>query len=362
MIAVVELAKDKKPSSGSAPNPGPVPQDVIDFFKRKKLKPSFSYKEVWAEEHTHAFTVAKIMELSILRDVQESLTKAIENGTTLEDWKKTVRPALQNSGWSSAVSDKAKPSRLKVIYETNMRVARAVGQEERAQKTKKDLPYFIYEVGPSKIHREEHKSWDKLILPVDDPFWKEHSPPLGYGCKCRRRQITAREAGKLGGEGDPPAEKRVKWQLPDGRTGTAPEGVHPTFAYPKTSEARGESLNKALETAEAGEDGPKEKTHAGAATIELATERDRTAADAQCLARGLSDGARLVLAEMIENCPREFDTTGVSKFLQDKKTVRKYVTAELLPLGLAAENAAQGGRLNLYPTDLGRCVNEILIK
>ena len=180
--SMLELAEEKDPPPrAKGPIPGPVPQDVLAFFKRKKLKPAFSHKEVWAQEHAAAFTVAKIAELSILRTVQQSLADAIENGTTLEQWKKEIRPSLERSGWSKHVTDKAKPSRLKVIYETNMRVARAVGQDERAQKTKKDLPFFIYEVGPSKFHREEHKAWDKLILPVDDPFWKEHAPPLGYG-------------------------------------------------------------------------------------------------------------------------------------------------------------------------------------
>ena len=33
-------------------------------------------------------------------------------------------------------------------------------------------PYFIYLIGASVNHRDEHLSWNGLILPKDDPWWK----------------------------------------------------------------------------------------------------------------------------------------------------------------------------------------------
>ncbi len=361
--SILELAEDtkkRKRKGAPPPKPGPVPQDVLDFFQKKKLKPSFSYKEVWAEEHATAFTVAKIMELSILRDVHASLAQAIEKGETLEQWKKNIRPSLDRSGWSSEVSDKAKPSRLRMIFETNMRVARAVGQDERAQETKKDLPYFIYELGPSKFHRDEHVAWDKLILPVDDPFWATHSPPLGYGCKCRRRQLTSREAENSGGVDKAPEEKQVKWKLPDGRTGTAPEGVHPTFAYPKTADGRANALDSALDAAE--NDREKAFYESIDDSVEMANRQGYydEELDPKHVARCLSDGARRVLAELIELCPNEYDTTGLTKFTgSDVKTARKYIHGELEKAGLVGKRATQE-RLGLYPTALARRVISLL--
>jgi hypothetical protein len=358
-LPTVELAELKKPKTGV------VPQDALDFFKRKKLKPSFSYKEVWAEEHAAAFTVAKIMELDILRHVQDSLTTALAEGQTFETWKKTVAPSLEKSGWSSHVSDKQKPSRLRLIFETNMRVARAVGQDERAQRTKKDLPYFVFEPGPSKIKREEHKALYGVIRPVDDPFWKEHTPPLGYGCKCRLRQITQREADSKGGVKEPPQEERVEWKLPNGRTTSAPAGVHPTFAYPKTTEERLKRLNQGLSEAQKGQDGPKEIDSEGASRRDnvelthLVSEVDAKRSDPHEIALSLSDGARRKLRELIELCPGEFDTTGVSKFPGDEKTTRRHLQGELARHGLIAQRNSQS-RLGLYPTSTAREVYRIL--
>jgi hypothetical protein len=48
----------------------------------------------------------------------------------------------------------------------------------------------MYRIGPSVHHREDHQSWDGLILPKDDPFWDSHFPPNGWGCKCHTRAVT----------------------------------------------------------------------------------------------------------------------------------------------------------------------------
>ena len=36
-----------------------IPKQALDYLKKKKLHPAFSYKDVWNEEHSTAFTVAK---------------------------------------------------------------------------------------------------------------------------------------------------------------------------------------------------------------------------------------------------------------------------------------------------------------
>lgn len=60
----------------------------IRLYKTKKLRIGFDYQDVWNEEHLTAFTAAKVMQLDILQDMKESIEKAIENGETLEQFKK----------------------------------------------------------------------------------------------------------------------------------------------------------------------------------------------------------------------------------------------------------------------------------
>ena len=48
-----------------------------------------------------------------------------------------------------------------------MRSARGAGQWDRIQRTKKLMPYLIYELGPSSDHRPEHEAWAGTCLPVE---------------------------------------------------------------------------------------------------------------------------------------------------------------------------------------------------
>lgn len=369
--AHVHLAEDNE----SVPKPGPVPQEALDYFKKKKIKPGFRYTDVWKQEHTFAFTVAKVMELDILEHVRASTQKAIEDGETFDTWKKNVAPRLEQSGWRGHVSDAQVPSRLRNIYDTNMRVARAAGQEDRAQRTKKVLPYFVYELGPSKEHRKEHAAWNGLIFAVDDKFWDEHTPPCAYGCKCRKRQISKREAEDKGGVSTAPEEERVTWKLPDGKTTDAPAGVHPSFAYPKNKAGREKVLGDLLTQSKKGQDGPKPDSE-GASVGDrwrgvLAALRHRFGFapaeyidgflkfDVASTAALLPDGARRVLAELVEQCPREVDTTGITKLSCDTKTARTHISGALTKYRLVGKRESQE-RLNIYVTSMGRAVHALL--
>jgi uncharacterized protein with gpF-like domain len=229
---------------------GPVPREAIDFFKAKGLRPAFSYLDVWQQEHDTAFTVARLLEKDLLRDVQTSLTQALDEGTPFEQWSQEIEGTFEQSGWINERPGVAVPQRLQVIYNTNMRMARAVGQAERVERTKRALPYMSFELGPSRVHRDQHVDWEGTILPVDDPWWDTHSPPLGYGCKCWRRQLTRGEAEERG-VSERPEEDLVDYEDPKtGETRQVDRNVDPSFAYPRTQAARTQALEAQLEEPE----------------------------------------------------------------------------------------------------------------
>jgi uncharacterized protein with gpF-like domain len=78
-------------------SPGPIPKEALAYFKAKKLRPEFSYLDVWREEHTIAFTVAKVLERDLLADVQTSLERALEEGVPFKQWAKDIKPTLDQS-------------------------------------------------------------------------------------------------------------------------------------------------------------------------------------------------------------------------------------------------------------------------
>ncbi|MCO5083074.1 MAG: phage minor head protein [Rhizobiaceae bacterium] len=196
------------------------PPEVTAYFDGKSLRPAFSWLDVWAEEHAYAFTVAKATELELLTTFRDSIGSAIRKGQGFETWKQDVLKDLTRIGWARPrmVSDPegidpdrmvnfGSSRRLKTIFWSNVNSARAAGQWERAQRTKRALPYLLYVRTTSADPRQEHLGWVGIILPIDHPFWRTHFPPNGWLCKCQVRQISAREAEQLLGRA--PAEGGV---------------------------------------------------------------------------------------------------------------------------------------------------------
>jgi len=191
--------------------PGPVPSEVLKYWRDKRLKPGFSYLDVWNEEHDYAFTAAKVMRRDVLGALQGELDRAVEEGVPFVEWKKEIEPRMRKLGWwephevrdpkTGKLAKVDPPMRLRTIFETNMRTARAVGQWERIERNVKTRPYLLYQVGPSARHREQHLAWHGLLLPADDDFWGFGFPPNGWGCKCFTRSVSKREADKLEKEG-----------------------------------------------------------------------------------------------------------------------------------------------------------------
>jgi len=262
---------------------GPVPADVVSFWRRKALKVSFAYQDVWKEEHSYAFTAAKVMRTDVLEALQDELDSALTQGTPFPTFKKAIEPRMRELGWwvehevidpkTGEVAKVNPPRRLRTIFDTNMRVARAVGQWDRIQRTKRNRPYLLYVHGTSERPRPQHLAWHGLLLPVDDPFWSYAFPPNGYGCKCSVRSVSKREADALEAEGVTLQEQELDDEgVPTGqltesrvavqrtapvlplvpyqnkRTGTIElvrEGIDPGFGYPP-----GEGRDRWAEAAE----------------------------------------------------------------------------------------------------------------
>ena len=142
-----------------------IPQKALEYIKQKKLKPAFSYKDVWNEEHITSFTVAKVMQIDILKDMKDAVEKAIANGETLSQFKKNLLPTLYQKGWSGKqiIKDDTTgedvevyidaPHRLKTIYETNLRSAYMKGRFDRSYESDAH-PYL------ATARRSECIEWD----------------------------------------------------------------------------------------------------------------------------------------------------------------------------------------------------------
>lgn len=220
--------------------PKVIPHEAIAYIKSKKLKTSYNWAEIYGREHSSAFTVAKIMELDILDGIHQSVIKAVEDGQSFRSFKKGILNRLGQSGWGnfSQTDEKTgKPitrlsnRRLKKVYTTNKTQSYHAGSWHRFEANKATHPYLRYRLGSSKEHRLEHKSYENLVLPVDDPFWQTHMPMNGWGCKCWVQSLTKQKAEQIGISKSPEIEYHTWVNKSTGRKNKVPKGVDPGFEY-----------------------------------------------------------------------------------------------------------------------------------
>lgn len=204
--------------------PGPIPKEAIRYLR--SLKIAYDDPDAWDAEQERAFRITGLAKEDLLQYFRDTLATSLEKGTTFREWVKQLKPQLERSGWRGAT-----PSRLELIFETNMRVSRAAGQWTRIEDTADTMPYLEYIEGPVVTkHRDSHIPFFGLILRWDDPFWNTHYPPSGFSCRCSVRQISESEA-RSRGVSKSPKLKQVTWRSPDGRTIVLPEGVEPGWDH-----------------------------------------------------------------------------------------------------------------------------------
>ena len=222
------------------------PEAAVSFMRDKGLRKSFHYADMLAEEHVNAFTVAKMMDMDLLADVQKKVTEAIDSGMSMQEFRSQLTPYLQSKGWwgkatlTDPVTGKAQvvqlgsAHRLNTIFRTNVQSAYAVGEWGEIQHHAQDAPYLMYDAIDDYRTRPLHHHWDNTILPVSDKWWATHYPPNGYNCRCGVIQLSGDQLDSIGRK---PAKHAPKdgtrlWKNPrNGVTYRIPNGIDPGFDY-----------------------------------------------------------------------------------------------------------------------------------
>ncbi len=212
--------------------------EQIDFFRRKTNLGTQAWTDIWEAQHDRAFVVAGAMKADLLDEIRQAVDKAIATGTTLETFRKEFRDITDRLGWPGTAGAGSKGGfnwRTKVIYETNLRTSYAAGREAQLADPglQKLLPFRKYVHNDSVLNpRPQHLAWNGLTLPHDHPFWQTHSPPNGWGCRCR---VTAVANPRKGDATKPPPG----WDDMDAETG-APPGIDKGWGYAPGASVRDE--------------------------------------------------------------------------------------------------------------------------
>jgi len=224
------------------------PAEAVDFFRAKGLHVGFSWLDTDASEHLRSFTVAKAARLDILEDIRGAVDEAIAEGTTFEAFHDRLEETLRAKGWwgRRKMVDPAtgeirevqlgSPRRLRIIFDTNIRMAYAKGRWDRIERLAQRRPYLRYVGVLDERIRPAHAAWHGTVLRWDHPFWQTHYPPNGWNCRCTVQQLSERDLERFGYKvSDHPPEgwdRTRPWE--NRRTGTTvevPRGIDPGFGH-----------------------------------------------------------------------------------------------------------------------------------
>ncbi len=201
------------------------PADNVAFMMAKKPELHFDYDEIKFEAHQRAFTVAKVTQIELLSEIQESLENAFVEGQSFESWMKELKPILQKRGWLGAVEvtnpKTGEPKsifvgarRLKTIFYTNARTAYAQSEA----RTGYELPlsqYIRYVAIMDNRVRPEHAALHGKIAHRDDKFWKTNYPPNGWNCRCAVEFVSKDEMDEHGWAEMSDIEKKLNFAEDD---------------------------------------------------------------------------------------------------------------------------------------------------
>lgn len=217
------------------------PEAAIAYFRQKGFAFSWDWHEMWHEDHTRAFTVAKAMRQDILEDIRAAVDRALAEGTTFEQFKDDLIPTLQQKGWwgKRVIDGQAvqlgSAYRLRTIFNVNLQTAYQVGHHRAMSDPDvlKARPFWRYVAVNDGRTRPAHRGWHNTVLPADHPWWDTHFPPNGWNCRCTVVSVSARELERDGLQvTERPDERQVVGIDP--RTGDAavfPHGIDPGWDY-----------------------------------------------------------------------------------------------------------------------------------
>lgn len=178
--------------------------EVVRYVEERAPRAIESWRDLGTAEYGRAFAASQTAGWDVVTDLYEGLLATFQEGGTEEDFAARVVPVLRQKGWLGA-SEAELGARVQLIYDTNLRLARAAGRWDRIQRAKAIMPYLKGVTArdsrvrhPPKSPHADHRAWEGIVLPVDHPFWRRHFTPLWFRCRCDVIQVTRSQFQRQG--------------------------------------------------------------------------------------------------------------------------------------------------------------------
>ncbi|MEH0069157.1 hypothetical protein V6L77_00670 [Pannonibacter sp. Pt2-lr] len=183
-------------------------REAIEFFLGKTNLPTTRWQDNYGRSNARAFSVAGAMCDDLIADFREEITRALTDGTTLEEFRTAFDDIVTRHGWEHGGSRLARPRDLR-DQPLHRIFGRALCADDRAGDARCISVLGVRAFG-ARDPRPDHLAWDGLCLAADDPWWDTHYPPNGWGRGCRVRVLSRRGLARRGRQGPDQAPPIVR--------------------------------------------------------------------------------------------------------------------------------------------------------
>lgn len=164
----------------------PLPmKEAQEFWQDKVMLSPSRFNLLSKEAKLRAFAVSGIAKGDELATVFTALQRAIDKGTTFDQFKKECGDIFERRGWTGKRS-----WRVDNIFRTNIQTAYNVGRYKQLKEMEDTFPYWQYDAVNDSRTRPTHLALDGKVYPADHPFWDKWYPPNGFRCRCSVMALT----------------------------------------------------------------------------------------------------------------------------------------------------------------------------
>ncbi len=181
-------------------------EEATRYFQDKLEVTPKEFYALHAKYRSLAFTVSGYTAARVISEFHEELQRAIEEGTSMGDFKSHMDDFLERKGLH-----KLHPIQAETIFRTNVQTAYNVGayKEMTSPAVMAARPYWRYDAVEDSRTRPSHLAMNGRVFPADSPVWDTWYPPNGYKCRCSISTLSKRQVEQQGLEVEEKIPDRV---------------------------------------------------------------------------------------------------------------------------------------------------------
>lgn len=185
--------------------------------ERMPTATALSYRQImrqWAPDaRQRAFFSARVLDATVLSELHRRVQQVVSGEMTSDQATRLMQDFFRNGGRESlvrmgflppergqgaGVEELASTPRLRLIFETNVRMAQETGHYRQWMEVAEAFPYGIWHCGHAEEHRPEHLARDGRCYHHSHDIWTKSPPGGEFNCHCWREVISADEARARG--------------------------------------------------------------------------------------------------------------------------------------------------------------------